>query len=462
MNIDKLLSRLQEEFSKESQYSFELKKRFEKYEEYDKYSEYSVDLAIMKSNHVIMVISQAANKEEEEKHFYHYHSFCPEADYYVVLRGGKLICMERPYSKEDCEELNKKFSFGNTLQFSSIEKKECDIEKIIHLIKHGEELHQITAKELQNFLTEQTSKFGINLTPVIETVNEKNFGYNNHEVWLSFNVEVLLITALLNDKGIPSSVYRYTSSETLNRLFNNDEKYHSMSSLVTMNDTTEMDYTNNYLKKAGVDISTEKQKRERNDSVHAYITSLTDLKDDLTMWRLYGDQAKGICIEYEVPMNIQSSGFILARVSYADESKKDNKLDFIASLMKNKLKGHRFVLKGWYGWQHFFKPKEYSVEREIRLLAYINDLDFTIEKYGRKWITTKEGILAPLLLLSLKAKNEDKETVYPLLIKGVILGSKFIEKEANRITWDYKITDECSDCVSHNFHTSTSNIDNYR
>ena len=111
----------------------------------------------------------------------------------------------------------------------------------------------------------------------------------------------------------------------------------------------------------------------------------------------------------------------------------------------------------------------YLVSRVSCLISHISCLvshvshlimDFTIEKYGRKWITTKEGILTPLLLLPLKAK--DKETVYPLPIKGVILGSKFIEKEANRITWDYKITDECSDCVSHNFHTSTSNIDNYR
>ena len=36
------------------------------------------------------------------------------------------------------------------------------------------------------------------------------------------------------------------------------------------------------------------------------------------------------------------------------------------------------------------------------------------------------------------------------------------EKEANKITWEYKITDEYSEYVASNFHISISEIDNYR
>jgi hypothetical protein len=142
------------------------------------------------------------------------------------------------------------------------------------------------------------------------------------------------------------------------------------------------------------------------------------------------------------------------------KTKKNNKLDFIAELMKQKIKGRHFILRGWYGWKHLFKPYEYNIENEIRLLTYVDDIDFKIDNNKRKWITTPDNIFAPLLLFPLKAK--DNEMVYPLSIKNIILGSKFIEKEANKITWEYKITDEYNEHVAPNFYISISGIDNYR
>ena len=70
MNIDKTLSLLQSEFSKDSLYSFEVKKAFRKPEGNNEYSTYSVDLAVLKDNHVMMVISQATREEDVEKHLF--------------------------------------------------------------------------------------------------------------------------------------------------------------------------------------------------------------------------------------------------------------------------------------------------------------------------------------------------------------------------------------------------------
>ena len=68
-----------------------------------------------------------------------------------------------------------------------------------------------------------------------------------------------------------------------------------------MNDPTEIDYANNYLNQVGVCTDSLHFSCYRNNSVNSYITSLTELKDNLTLWRLYGDDARGVCIEYEVP-----------------------------------------------------------------------------------------------------------------------------------------------------------------
>lgn len=465
MDIDKTLSLLQSKFSKDSSYSFEVKKAFSKPEGNNEYSTYSVDLAVLKDNHVMMVISQATREEDVEKHLYHHNSYCHEADYYVALWNEKFICKESPYCIDCIEEIQNNYDFGDTPPYDSIEKKELNIEELVDLIRNYENSRNITSKEICEYLTAHATAHEVTIpSSLIESIDKKKFGYNNHAIWLDSATEVRLITSLLNEKNIPSSIYRYTTANTLTRIFNDEKESepreisHSMSSLVTMNDTTEMDYANDYLQKAGVNVA--ELTYGRDDSVHAYITSLTDLEDDLTLWRLYSDKAQGICIEYEVPKDIQSSGFILAWVSYANDNNINPKLDFLASLMKTKLKGRRFVLRGWHGWQHFFKPKEYSVEHEIRLLAYIDNHEFNLGRYKRKWITTPDGIFAPLLLLPLK--TEDRKTAYPLSIKGVKLGSKFIEKDANRITWEYKIKDEFGDYVNSNFQMSISAIDNYR
>ena len=460
MNIDDDLKQLLKEINNEPQYSFESKIKFEKAEDNNEYSSYCVDLTIRKNNNIIMVISSVQNDIDEDKTLYQLWTYCPKSYYYVVLKNDNFYCKEKPYSKEATKDSTNKFSFSNIPPYDSTEKKTLNINGIIDLIKNSDNYHFITLNEVQDYIKKCADTHSINLSYIIENIKDENFGYNNHEIWLDRTTEMQLIKTLLNDKEIPSSIYRYTSAETLTRIFNNEEVLHSMSSLITMNDTTEMDYTDNYLKKAGVDISENEFRNRKNNSVHAYITSLTNLKDDLTLWRLYGDNAKGVCIGYEVPNHIESSGFILAWVSYADKNKKNNKLDFITELMKQSVKGRHFILREWYGWKHFLKPYEYNIENEIRLLTYVDDIDFKIDNNKRKWITTSDNIFAPLLLLPLKPK--DKEMIYPLQIKNIMLGSKFKEKEANKITWEYKITDEYSEYVASNFHISISEIDNYR
>lgn len=454
-----MLTLLHKEFANDAQYTFELKKVFSKPEGVGN-SYFSVDLAVLLRNKLIMVISKADRKEELEKLFYHFQSYCSDATYYVVLYSDQYICKEAPYCKSTPQK--NIYEFDDFPHFNIIKTNTINKEYLINLIKCHDDLRYIKHEQIRDFLMKCAQNHKISsVIPVINEICEDSFEYNNHYVWLDSKTEDKLITSLLNaQKEIPNLLYRYTSMSSLDYLFNTNEKVHSMSSLVTMNDPTEIDYANNYLNNAGVNIERYSSEFDRKNSIHSYITSLTELKDDLTLWRLYGEDSKGICIEYEVGNTELLVNYVLARVSYADKDKKNLNLEFIADLLKGIFHERRFVLRRWREWQHFFKPYEYAVEEEVRLLTYVDDVKFSSGKLTRKWITTPNGIYAPLLNIPFSAKKDDIS--YPLSIHRIIFGSKFHEKEANRITWEFKIKDEYSNCISKDFQICISKIDNYR
>ena len=467
MTIEDVFKKLKEEFGNDSSYKFELSQKFFKLEEDNEYSSDAVDLIVEKDNHIIMAIKFAKDKDELNKVFNFYQSYCPDPYWYVVLMEEEFTIKERPYINLNKSEQGK-FSFDHIIPFDFTATRIVDFSEIIHIIRDFdfEKQYCMHKNTIVESLTDYATKYGIKHC-LISDIEEKNIEFNNKEYWFDSKTEIRFMAELLNGEGeMPSTLYRYTSARTLKRIFNNEKESenlrHSMSSLVTMNDTTEMDYANKYLKEKGVETITKDLEKERKESIHAYITSLSDKEDDLTLWRLYGDSAKGISIEYEVPQNIDSSYFMLARVSYANkEDKNDNKLNFIAELMNYPIHNRKFRLKHWNIWQHFFKPHDYDVENEIRLLAFANELEVDIFHYDRKWITTTDGIFAPLLNFPLKSK--DSEIVeFPLTIKSIILGCKFEEKEANQITWEHKIIDECAESVHRDFKVKISTVNNYR
>lgn len=455
MEIDDVSVLLLDKLKNKLQYSIEPNKIISKYEDDSNVSSFIVDLAVLKGEKVIMLISKVDKREKIDKLFYDYSVCCPYTTYYVVLCDGELVCKESPYCRQVYN--GNIFELDPIPSFNSIEENKIDKECLVDLIIHHDDYRYVTPKLVSEFLTECAQKYNIDsVIPIICEINDGSFEYNNNYVWLDPITETKLITSLLNYKNeIPNQLYRYTTKKTLDYLFNTSKKVHSMSSLVIMNDPTEMDYANIYLNKSGVCIEQYCVGFDKNDSVHSYITSLTELKDDLTLWRLYGDDAKGVCIEYSVPVSHIPSDYILARVSYADEDGKNSKLEFIAELLKGKFSKRRFILRRWHEWQHFFKPYEYAIEKEVRLLTYAYFVG-----HKREWITTSNGIHAPILNVPLIVQENNVK--FPLSIKRIIFGSKFHEKDVNRITWEYKIKDEFSDCVSCDFQIVISTIDNYR
>ena len=239
-----------------------------------------------------------------------------------------------------------------------------------------------------------------------------------------------------------------------------------MNCLVGMNDTTEVNYAENYITGTNRDY-TQAHWKTVDTYNRRFISSCSLKEDDLTQWRLYADDSKGVCLILNVDEKLLDSKFVLKRISYGKKNGSHPELDFIKQVignLKSKL-NINFEFKTLSTWRHFFKPFEYSVEEEVRLLFILNDQDV---KKG--WLlTSSHNILNPYVEFKL---NDDG---LPLQLTEIVLGPKCPEKEINQKQFQQfirelrnkkiKIKDEGQEVDEYNIpklNVSISKIKNYR
>lgn len=229
-----------------------------------------------------------------------------------------------------------------------------------------------------------------------------------------------------------TTIYRYTSLDTVLSILSN--KTYRMYGIVGMNDKSEIDYFDDY-------CDSTKNTLLYPILNNIFLSSCSLLKDDLTMWRLYGDDAKGACLSFNIKPNIQNS-FILQAISYANDKRNDVKLDVIKDLLKNKVDFNEIDK-----WKHFFKAKDYSIEKEVRLLFQNKD---TVKK--RDWIKSNNySIINPFVEFGLFDSD------FPLTLKEIILGPKCPEQDTNK--------NQLQELINQNnipISVNVSDIKNYR
>ena len=277
-----------------------------------------------------------------------------------------------------------------------------------------------------------------------------------------YAIEDKLFEILVGSQFSGERLCRYTSLYSLYRTIN--EQSQSMCSIVCMNDKTETDYVTNWVGNNNSSLFTAK---EANG---CYILSCCDQSqsDDLTFWRLYGDDGNGVCINYKVNRDILQP-FIIAPVCYANENGEHPELDFIKDLLNTQIHHSRLILHRFQVWKHFFKPYEYSIEKEIRLLFHCDCQSNETDEFRntfqppfkRKWIFNDTyKILAPIVTFCIK--NSDNK--FPLEIESIILGPKTSERLVNKgqigIMIDNKDVKHCAANIS--LLTSESKIEHYR
>lgn len=268
-----------------------------------------------------------------------------------------------------------------------------------------------------------------------------DINYDDNQGFFSFvntEKEKKFFQMILGSLGVDKPVYRYTSLDTLFVMLNKGS--YRMSGIVGMNDKSEIDY---FDKECPIDNSGSSI-RELNET---YLSSCSLLKDDLTMWRLYGDDAKGVCLEFEiVATEKRYDSFILAPVNYAEKRGKHKVLEMLKELSDLNI---RFAELN--KWKHFFKPFDYKVEEEIRLM-FIDNGRYDNGVINRDWVkTSSHSILNPVVDFKLNTSK------FPLQLRRIILGPKMPEIEVNLSQMEELISQK-----GYSIKVDRSEIDNYR
>lgn len=180
----------------------------------------------------------------------------------------------------------------------------------------------------------------------------------------------------------PDEIAKYTTLDTLVAVLQSGKM--RMNSIVSMNDKTETGFLEEYIRNYKEDFDEECNKYLFADK--EFITSFTTRIDDLDMWRLYGDNAHGVCMVFE---RINKDSDELFNISYIAE--KSDVLEKIAKL-QDALKDNsiRFRMNLLKKYQHFLKLSDYSSESECRLMV-------NSEKTDGWFINRDNGILTPYI-----------------------------------------------------------------
>jgi hypothetical protein len=286
-----------------------------------------------------------------------------------------------------------------------------------------------------------------------------NLSYNSQGRFFHFSTnpssglndfENLFFQEILKHPG-EQVICRYTTLENLYIMINKNS--FRMASHLSMNDRGEIDYADKYLGiyyKPLPNLSLMEMKQLNR----SYISSCTDSdkKDDLLMYRLYGDDTKGVCLCFNVTYGLQLNNLIIERVSYARKNKKHPELDLIKKIIENIESKFRVRFRFLYLdiWKHFFKSCDYALEQEIRLLYFDNNQKLHA---SQDWIiSSPEKILSKYVLFNLDDPH------FPLKLNKIILGPNCPESQLNKQQLEVMLDEKGLSKVS----VAMSEIESYR
>lgn len=335
---------------------------------------------------------------------------------YAVMCDGEDAYLFDVYGYADKGYIPDRITLDEAMTvLTSLDEKEVPIskyyaEKVQDAFKEAFKKSGISNK-VQGFFFQ-----GISVKTILSNATETAL----HSILFSAEFENEFFRALLKAYAV-DEVCRYTTLETLNRIFT--DKKQSCCSIVCMNDKSECYYADHYVyAKDSLPLSALSDESVRELNSH-FITSCTNIThaDNLSMWRMYADNARGVCLVFQKDEDVMKDGFVLAPVSYGREDGSHPELEIVKALMNTPLKKYRVVFRTFNLWKHFFKSFDYADEAEIRLLYTERDCTHY------KWIKTGENIFAPVV----EFDTTNASNKYPLILKKVILGPKSPDADTN-------------------------------
>ena len=265
---------------------------------------------------------------------------------------------------------------------------------------------------------------------IVELFSKDNIEYDEKKASISLkqDAEDEMFKILLQQEGKRDDILHVCRYSSLNSLFwVMRDRCHAMCSITCMNDKGELSYADKYVGYGAYSVSTQMTK----DNNNCFILSCCkkDMVDNLTMWRLYGNEGKGVCIEYDVDVDkIDNKEFFYGLVSYGNKKNYHPRLNFIRELKHWKNNGWGFELKRWYIWKHFFKSYLFKDEEEVRLLYVWTEKS----KDKVEWIMDATNNIASRI-----CKFSITENKFPLTLTNAIIGPKCPELGSNVDQFNY-------------------------
>lgn len=232
-----------------------------------------------------------------------------------------------------------------------------------------------------------------------------------------------------------SKIYHYTSFQSLINILKSRQI--RLSSIAGLNDRDELSY---FDQETNHEIKNQYHYKRIEACNNRFLISCSFLQDDLNQWRLYGSDGCGVSIEFRINETI-SDFFYLGKILYGNQI--INELNqFIETVYKNY--NIAFVFKEFLVWKHFFKSKDWSYEKEVRLL-YTNP-KVRIES-ELEWDINRYNILT-------KYQYVDMQNM-PITISGITLGPKLSENEFNKAQLKQFLRENDYPDLSNNIKTSS-------
>lgn len=340
----------------------------------------------------------------------------------IITDSNKCLLKDMAYPNKDFIEMDFNQIIDKLIKPSIIPMSKGGYEKIM--------------KALKIFFKDDTTKIAMICEDIVYDDNQGEYFFD------SLDKERIFFSNVFNSSRINNSpIYRYTSLDTLISMFNKGT--YRMNGIVGMNDRSEINYFDNFDKESEINTSWYSA-QEINDT---YLSSCCSVGDDLTMWRLYGDDGKGVCLVFEIlPQEKRHKGFVLAPINYAEERGKHTAIKMLRKLSDAKMR-----FRELYKWKHFFKPYEYNIEDEIRLIFFDNR-KYNNGDINRDWVKTwNHSIINPIIDFKLNSPG------FPLQLKRIVLGPKMQELDTNKSQLEYYISQK-----GYSIDVEKSKIDNYR
>lgn len=428
---------------------------------------------------------------------YHDLPFCPIEikvfpsinDFFVSSSRASLVnhCLEKSYpfaiivlndscyllSEDDGYKLHEPIALSEAASIIIARMTVITTTDIGSLAEDFREKLILIAKSITGIREETIAKIA---EMTIDDLDWKNIKSSPTIITLSPEFEKKFFIAVLGSYS-HSQVCRYTSRSTLNRILTTQKQ--SVCSIVGMNDKSECYYADNYLaQRRGFSKSAPRSSYALNEYFISSCSRMdTDpnegsMSDNLTMWRMYAEEGEGVCMIFDIDNDLMNSGYVLSPVSYGkikdilmpyDVDEEENamyeligkehyhpELDLIYALRFCKVGGYEYRFPNFDFWKHFFKAFEYRDEKEIRLMYEVQKGD------KKKWIEGN-NIICPVIEKTI----EEGKNQFPLILREVILGPKFKEKDVNVFQLSQMIP-ECNIHKGHEVECRMSEIDNYR